>query len=195
MSRPRNHAEEYRRRVERGLARGLTRQAARGHGAPKVTATRGQKSLPHDAKLEEALKQLRKPGAAITKVARDAGVGRERLSQYVKSVAGAHRDGKIWRFDDRRIRKMQIIQADALGPVIVRVPGFEEAHRAGLHAYEAGQALLHPKQRAAFRRRWEGARIRDVDGVWRELSTDLNQIFRAVLTQDYSFERFYAIEH
>ena len=141
------------------------------------------------------MRQLRKPGASIREVAKDAHVSRERLSRYVKAVAGAHRDGKIWRFDDRRVRKMTIIQADELEPVSVRVMGFQEAHIAGLHLQEAGQALRHPKKRPDFVRRWEGARIRDVEGRWHPLSTDFNQILRALLTQDYSFERFYAIEH
>jgi hypothetical protein len=195
MSRPKNYSEAYRRRIERGLARGLTRQEARGHGAPKPSSAKSPKGLPYNDKLEEALKQLRRPGGSIAKVAKEAGVGRERLSQYVKTVAGAHRDGNIWRFDDRRIRRLATIEADELAPVVVRVAGFEDAHRAGLHAYEAGQALLHPGQRLAFQRRWEGVRIRDVHGQWHTLSTDLNQIFRAILTQNYSFERFYAIEH
>jgi hypothetical protein len=194
VARSKDYSKAYRRRIERGLARGLTRQEARGHGAPRPNR-RGGKDLSYNAKLEEALKQLRRPGGSIAKVAKEAGVGRERLSRYVKTVAGAHRDGKIWRFDDRRIRRLAIIEADELAPVVVRVAGFEDAHRAGLHAYEAGQALLHPAQRQAFQRRWEGARIRDVHGQWHTLSTDLNQIYRAILTQDYSFERFYAIEH
>ena len=191
----RDHKAEYRRRVERGLAHGLTRQEARGHGALKPSPTKGSNNLPYNAKLEEALKRLRKPGVSLSQVARDAHVSRERLSGYAKTVAGAHRDGKIWRFDDRRIRRMAIIEADEEAPVMVRVPGFEDAHRAGLHAYEAAQALLNRKQRPDFHRRWEGVRVRDVDGRWHTLSTDFSQILRAILTQDYSFERFYAIEH
>lgn len=188
----RNHKEAYRRRIESGLARGLTRQEARGHGAPKANAS--SKGPPYNAKLEEALKRLRQSGASISQVAREAHVSRERLSQYAKTVAGAHRDGKIWRFDDRRIRKLAIIDANEVAPVVVRV-GFEDAHRAGQHWHEAGLVLHHRERRADFVRRWEGQRIRDVNGRWHTLSTNFSQIFRAILTQDFSFERFYAIEH
>ena len=192
----RNYKAEYRSRIERGLAKGQTRQEARGHGLLRPNATKGAKGLPYNHKLEAALKQLRKSGArSLAEVARDTHVSRERFSRYIKSVAGAHRDGKIWRFDDRRIRRMAIIEADELDPVLVRVEGFEEAHRAGLHAFEASEALRDRKLRPNFVRRWEGQRIRDADGRWHTLSTDFSQIFRAILTQDYSFERFYAIEH
>ena len=193
MPQSRNHSEEYRRRIQSGQARGLTRQAARGHASAKRAKDGGKATF--DPKLEAALRQLRKPGASISEVSKDAHVSRERLSRYVKAVAGAHRDGKIWRFDDRRLRKMAIIDADELDPVVVRVRGFQEAHIAGLHFQEAGQAIKHPKKRPDFVRRWQGQRIHDIEGRWHTLSTDFNQIFRALLTQDYSFERFYAIEH
>ena len=193
MARTRDFGAEYRHRIARGLERGLTRQAARGHASAKPTKHGG--SAAFDPALEAALRRLRKPGASISKVAKDAHVSRERLSRYVKAVAGAHRDGKIWRFDDRRMRKMKIIEADALDAVSVRTVGFQEAHIAGLHYHEASQALRHPKKKADFLRRWEGVRIRDIEGRWHTLSTDFNQILRALLTQDYSFERFYAIEH
>lgn len=194
VARSNNYAEAYRRRIERGLARGLTRQEARGHGSPKRSGTAGPAPLPYSAKLEEALRRLRRSGASLSQVAREAHVSRERLSHYAKTVAGARRDGKIWRFDDRRIRKMAIIDANEDAPVVVRV-GFEDAHRAGQHWQEAGLALHHRERRADFVRRWEGQRIRDVNGRWHTLYTNFSQIFRAILTQDYSFERFYAIEH
>ena len=124
MPQSRNHSEEYRRRIQSGQARGLTRQAARGHASAKRAKDGGKATF--DPKLEAALRQLRKPGASISEVSKDAHVSRERLSRYVKAVAGAHRDGKIWRFDDRRLRKMAIIEADELDPVVcagARLPG------------------------------------------------------------------------
>jgi hypothetical protein len=145
-------------------------------------------------KLEAALKQLRKPGASLSRVASDAHVGRERLSRYVKAVAGAERRGRVWTFNDQRVRQLAIVEAGVGHPVQIRVRGFEDAHRAGLHAYEAGQVLKDPDLYPDFVRRWEGQRIRDVSGRWHVLSTYLNQLFIAILTQDYSFERFYQIE-
>jgi hypothetical protein len=121
-------------------------------------------------------------------------LGRERLSRYIKSVAGAHREGRSWRFNDQRIRRLAIIEAGAEHPTVLRVRGFQEAHTAGKYAHEAGEILKEPDLYPEFIRDWEGARIKDVNGDWHTLSTDINQIFEAVLGHDYSFERFYRIE-
>jgi hypothetical protein len=147
-----------------------------------------------NAKLEAALKQLRKPGASLSRVASDAHVGRERLSRYVKAVAGAERRGRVWTFNDQRVRQLAIVEAGVGQPVQIRVRGFEDAHRAGLHFYEAGQALKDQDLYPDFVRRWEGQRIRDVSGRWHVLSTDLNQLYIVLLAQNYAFERFYKIE-
>ena len=188
MARSRDHTADYRRRIERGLARGLSRAAARGH-APKL-----KKAAPsHDAKLEAALLRLRKEKIPLTKLASETHVSRERLSQYIKAVAGAHREGGAWRFNDRRIRQFTIIEGGADQPQTIRARGYEPARLAGLHAYEADQTLQNQDLYPAFIERWTGRGVKDVNGKWRPFAVDLNQIARAINNQDYSFERFYAI--
>lgn len=195
MPRPRKSKSNWQRRIERGLKRGLSRSQAAGRPKPGESYASGRPTIPtRDPKLEAALRKIRTSGQTLSEAATDAGVRREKLSRYIKSVAGANREGRTWHFHDRRIRAMEIVAEGEERPVRVRVEGFEAAHVAGLHMHEASLALKDQRFRDEFRRRWEGRSIRDVDGRWRVLSTDLNQIYEAILSHDYSFERFYRIE-
>ena len=185
----------WQRRIASGVRRGLTRSQAAGKPKVGETYASGRPTVPaRDPRLEAALRKLRTSNVSLTNVALEAGIRRERLSRYIKSVAGAYREGRVWHFDDRRIRAMAIIAEGAERPVKVRVEGFEAAHVAGLHIHEAGLALKDHRFREEFQRRWRGRQIRDAEGQWHKLSTDLNQIYEAVLSHDYSFERFYRIE-
>ena len=194
MRRPRDFAGEYARRKALIAERGFSLSQARGHPRVGESYVSGRKTPKHDQKLEAALKRLRKKGATLSGIAAEAGVGRERLSRYVKSVAGARRKGGKWLFDDKRVRRLEIITSEQWQPVKVRARGFRPSRRAGRHAYEAGQALLNQKLAPRFIRKWQGKGIRDVRGQWHTFSTDLNQIYSAVLMDDYSFEQFYRIE-
>jgi hypothetical protein len=194
--RSRDYRGEYRHRIQRALRAGLSRSQGRGHpGAGKrYISSRVPARAAYSGKLEAALKRLRKPGATLSNVAADAKISRERLSRYIKSVAGARREGRKWTFDDRRIRRLEIIAAEQFQPIKVSVRGFEPTHIAGLHAHEAGRALNDHKLVPEFIRRWEGQRIKDVQGRWHAFSTDMNQIYAARLMNDYSFENYYRIE-
>ena len=197
MATTRDYKAEYRRRLERALKAGFSRAQGRGHpgaGEKYIKPRAHPRRRMFDSKLERALKALRKPGATLSDIARNASVSRERLSRYVKAVAGARREGRKWLFDDRRVRRLEIISSEQWRPVKVRVRGFEPARLAGSHAQEAGQALLDQRLAPDFIRKWEGQSIEDVRGRWHTFSTDLNQIYSAVLMNDYSFENYYRIE-
>jgi hypothetical protein len=190
----RDYKTEYRDRIERKLKAGFTRSQARGHPRPGEGYVSARGPPLSDAKLDAALKRLRRPNATLSGVAAETKVSRERLSRYAKDVAGARREGLKWVFDDRRIRRVKVITTQQYAPVKLRVRGFEPVHIAGLHFREAGQALRDQRRVPEFVRRWEGTRIKDVRGRWHTLSTDLNQIYSAVHMHDYSFEQFYRIE-
>jgi hypothetical protein len=188
--------EPYAARIKRLTEKGYTRSQARGHPVPgeHYVSSRAPPRATLNAKLEAALKRLRRPGTTLSGVAADAHVSRELLSRYMKGVAGARWEGRKWTFDDRRIRRLEIIAAEQFQPVTIRVRGFEPAHIAGLHAYEAGQALRDQKLVPEFVSRWKGHRIKDAHGRWHTLSTDMNQLYAARLMNDYSFEQYYRIE-
>ena len=195
LARKRDHAAAYRRRIERGLALGLTRAQARGHAPAGHSSVSGRHSSSHEVQLERALKLLRTGRGTLSSIAADAHVSRERLSRYIKTHAGAHRERGQWRFNDQRLRQIAIVEEGHGAPVKFKVVGFEAAHEAGLHAYEAGRVLEDQALAPEFIRRWEGRRIKDARGRWHTFSTDINQLYQALHAHRYEFEKFYQIAH
>ena len=73
----RDFKAEYRRRIQRGLAKGLTRQQARGH---QVTTKRGKST--YDPILERGVKLMR-DGRPLSSAAAALHVSTERLRNYI----------------------------------------------------------------------------------------------------------------
>ena len=63
MTRKGYHKAEYRRRLERGRDRGLTRSQARGHARAEEASLK-TKPVKSDERIESALRQLRLAAAA-----------------------------------------------------------------------------------------------------------------------------------
>ena len=81
--RGRDHALEYQRRIERGLEKGLSRAAARGHGGAPKTARPDRKLLrERDAALSKGLDRI-VAGETLSAVAKDSHISREALRRYV----------------------------------------------------------------------------------------------------------------
>lgn len=107
--RKRNHAEAYRKRIERGLARGLTLQEARGHGGirKKSKAAKLVPINPTDP-LFQGFEAVRK-GAAMTPTARRMRISTERLSRFIKANADIERrSGRILIVQDRLISVLPV---------------------------------------------------------------------------------------
>src|SRR5215831_13180473 len=104
-----NGAEIYRRRIERGLAKGLSKAQARGHGGP------GRRQVIDDRHFQEGLKAVRK-GEGLTKAAKSIHVAPETLKNYFKQVG----------IEVKRVgRKTQIVRDDSSKRVLIFSQGRE----------------------------------------------------------------------
>src|SRR5215218_5983900 len=87
----------YRRRVERGMERGLSRSQARGH--PKVGETPASRrgAYRSEQKLLKGIRLVNHPGYTFQSAAREAGVSSERLRRYAHETGYAEKERGRWR--------------------------------------------------------------------------------------------------
>lgn len=194
MRKPRNYSKEYARRKRNGLAKGLDLPTLRGHAkAGTVPASQhrtGSTRTKPDPILEDAISAMR-GGETLGAVAKRMRVSRERLSAYAKQYAGAKRLAGAWDFDDRRVRRIPVIATDSVTFDKIKVRGFEPAHLAGEHYYEAEAVKEDPSLLPAFIERWRGKTIVDLNGRVFEFSVDLNQLFRVTSAEEIDWARIY----
>jgi len=115
----RNFKLEYKRRVERGLAKGLTRARARGHvGIADIKKTRAKVPNPNDPR-EKAL-QLMKAGASQKTASKHTGVSTESLRRYLKENTTSKLQGRKWLIKDRRPAEMWIASNGRIYAIAVR---------------------------------------------------------------------------
>jgi hypothetical protein len=183
----RNYKAEYARRKARAVERGLSLSQARGH--PRSGEV-GLRPIKLDAALESALKAMR-GGYSLKDAAARQAVSRERLSRYVKGQAGASRSGRAWTFNDRRKRRVQVIHNGAI--IEIWVEGYEPARLAGMYMQAAKRVIGKPRLQPAFQRRWENVTVKAVNGTRYAFPTNLNEIHRAIMTNDRAFHQIYRV--
>ncbi len=191
MAKSRDYRAEYAIRVERGLAKGLSRSQARGH--PKATEAHvsPKAKVPnYDLRLEQGLKALRK-GESLTQAARSIHVAPERLSHYLhRSGVQVEKHKGRWRvMQDDRLREVMIFSGGK--EKIIQVRGYDSAVEVGRYMAAVGQFLADNDPR--FLEPFKGRSVIDAAGKAHPLETSPNVLYRLDQAGGASFEQVYRI--
>jgi hypothetical protein len=187
----RDYAAEYRRRVDRGLAKGLSRSQARGHprsAEQPVSAKARVRTI--NPKLEAGLKALRQK-RSLTTAAREAHVAPERLRRYVQDLGFVEkRGGRYAVGTDLRLRHVQFYSNAKLVQTTVR--GFDEASLAGSYWDAVHRGFLRTND-LEYLDPYVGKQITDASGRSYLLETRPNQLHRLANAGGESYEQVYRI--
>jgi hypothetical protein len=183
----RDYAAEYRRRITRGLAKGVSRSQARGH--PRASERYLSPRRPGYQKLEAGVAALRKT-KSLSAAARQAKVAPERLRRYLRELDFVEKQRGRWVVGpDPRLRVV-LIYSDGKKQRIV-VQGYEPAALTGSYWNAVGDFLRtnDPAHLAPF----VGVQIRDANGKPYTLETRPNVLYRLASEGMNSFEQVYRI--
>jgi hypothetical protein len=188
--RHRDYAAEYRLRIERALAKGLSRSQARGHRKPSealITKNRAQKAL-EDHRLQLGLRFFRKE-KNFAKAAKEAGLSVERLRTEAIERGVVEKRGHRW-FIKRDLPRRVPIFTDGREKIIT-VGDFDEASLVGKYMSAVGWFLRTNEVRHL--RPYTERAVTDIAGDSHPLETRPNVLHRLANAGVSSFEQVYRI--
>ena len=184
----RDYKAEYARRIKRGLAGGLSRSQARGHGLSKSTP-RSTRATRYDRRLETGLKEIRS-GESLRKAARSIAVAPERLRSYVEQTGVAKKRGRQWIIGaDRRKREMPLFTAGQIQTITLK--NYKDAQRVGKYMAAVSKFLSTNDESAL--REFIDEFVVDAKGKRHTFETRPNVLYRLSASQTETFEEVYRI--
>lgn len=185
--RKRDYRAEYKRRIERGLAKGLTRAQASGHPRAGEKPIRQPQPI-EDHSLQISLKAIRK-GMTLAEAAREAGVSAQRLRNEAASKGLIQKKGNRWQIKPRLTRTMLVFSQQQSFNLTISQK--KQATAIGRYMSAVGDFLR--TNDVDFLTPFIGKSIKDATGKSYSLETDPNALYRINASGADTFEQVYRI--
>jgi hypothetical protein len=186
MRKKRDHKQEYRKRMERGLAGGKSRSAARGHPRAVDFSTPRPSPINRESPVEKALARMRR-GESQKDAAKAEGISAEKLRAYQKINTTSKRQRRKWVISDLRPQEFWMVTRGKLRVVTLsRDLGSElSAHSRAIDRF------LNTNNRAHLQP-FVGRGVRDTQGRFHPFETDPNTLRRLDSIGELHFLEIYA---